>query len=187
MLNVGDKVGMLRKVKKVDESEEWTLLTGKINKITNTKKYGRRYFTNIFYPLDADSVDLNTEDMEEAAKGKTYILTKEVFGLNDDTRPYAEQWIEWANKNPNKAVSIFCDFMESGVCQDEMMSKWQIIYTTDQIKEAKRNVQKYMRKHGSDEDFIENISDDFVMGFMISQGMAWSDYDNGIRPCYHNN
>lgn len=119
MLNVGDKVGMLRKVKKVDESEEWTLLTGKINKITNTKKYGRRYFTNIFYPLDADSVDWNTEDMEEAAKDKTYILTKEVFGLNDDTRPYAEQWIEWANKNPNKTVSIFCDFMEGGVCQDD--------------------------------------------------------------------
>ena len=42
-----------------------------------------------------------------------------------------------------------------------MMSRWQVICTTDQIKEAKRNVQKYMRKHKSDEDFIENISDDF--------------------------
>ena len=68
-----------------------------------------------------------------------------------------------------------------------MMNRFQVIYTTDQIKEAKRNVQKYMRRHGSDEDFIENISDDFVMGFMISQRMAWSDYDNGIQPCYHNN
>ena len=48
---------------------------------------------------------------------------------------------------------------------------------TDQIKEAKRNVQKYMRKHGNDENFIENISDDFVMVFMIFQRMAWSDYD----------
>lgn len=38
-----------------------------------------------------------------------------------------------------------------------------------------------MRKHKSDEDFIENISDDFVMGFMISQRMAWDDYDNGIQ------
>ena len=58
-----------------------------------------------------------------------------------------------------------------------MMSRWQIICTTDQIKEAKRNVQKYMRRHGSDEEFIENISNDFVMGFMISQRMAWDDYD----------
>lgn len=68
-----------------------------------------------------------------------------------------------------------------------MMNRFQVICTTDQIIEAKRNVQKYMRRHGSDEDFIENISDDFVMGFMISQRMAWSDYDNGIQPCYHNN
>lgn len=49
--------------------------------------------------------------------------------------------------------------------------------STDQIKEAKRNVQKYMRKHGNDENFIENISDNFVMVFMIFQRMAWSDYD----------
>ena len=88
MLNVGDKVGMLRKVKKVDESEEWTLLTGKINKITNTKKYGRRYFTNIFYPLDADSVDWNTEDMEEAAKDNPQEYLKAIFNakMNGDIK-----------------------------------------------------------------------------------------------------
>lgn len=62
-----------------------------------------------------------------------------------------------------------------------MMGRFQVICTTNQIKEARRNVQKYMRKHKSDEDFIENISDDFVMGFMISQRMAWDDYDNGTR------
>ena len=62
-----------------------------------------------------------------------------------------------------------------------MMGRFQVICTTDQIKEAKRNVQKYMKKHKSDEDFIENISDDFVTGFMISQRMAWDDYDNGTR------
>ena len=62
-----------------------------------------------------------------------------------------------------------------------MMGRLQIICTMDQIKEAKRNVQKYMRKHKSDEDFIDNISDDFVMGFMISQRMAWDDYDNGAQ------
>ena len=53
-----------------------------------------------------------------------------------------------------------------------MMGRLQVICTTDQIKEAKRNVQRYMRKHKSDEDFIKNISDDFVMGFMISQRLA---------------
>ena len=62
-----------------------------------------------------------------------------------------------------------------------MMGRLQVICTTDQIKEAKRNVQKYMRKHKSDEDFIDNISDDFVMGFMISQRMVWDDYDNGTQ------
>lgn len=53
-----------------------------------------------------------------------------------------------------------------------MMGRLQVICTMDQTKEAKRNVQRYMRKHKSDEDFIKNISDDFVMGFMISQRMA---------------
>lgn len=62
-----------------------------------------------------------------------------------------------------------------------MMGRLQVICTTDQIKEAQRNVQKYMRKHKSDEDFIDNISDDFVMGFMISQRMVWDDYDNGTQ------
>ena len=42
--------------------------------------------------------------MQEKAKG--YIITKEVFGLNDITRPIAEKWIEWANENMDKAVSI---------------------------------------------------------------------------------
>ena len=36
-----------------------------------------------------------------------------------------------------------------------MMGRLQVICTTDQIKEAKRNVQKYMRKHKSDEDLQE--------------------------------
>lgn len=62
-----------------------------------------------------------------------------------------------------------------------MMGRLQVICTTDQIKEAKRNVQKYMRKHKSDEDFIKNISDDFVMGFMISQRMACDDCERYAR------
>lgn len=54
-----------------------------------------------------------------------------------------------------------------------MMGRLQVICTTDQIKEAKRNVQKYMRKHKSDEDFIKNISDDYLkkMGVDITKGV----------------
>ena len=82
-LNVGDLVGQINQT----SSGEWELYEDKINKITITKKYGRRYFTrSVFYPLDADDVDNNTKDMEESI-GQGYILTKEVFGLNEKTRP----------------------------------------------------------------------------------------------------
>ena len=33
-------------------------------------------------------------------------ITKEVFGINDITRPFAENWIKWANGNMDKAVSV---------------------------------------------------------------------------------
>lgn len=33
-----------------------------------------------------------------------------------------------------------------------MMGRLQVICTMDQTKEAKQNVQRYMRKHKSDED-----------------------------------
>ena len=101
-LNVGDIVGQINQT----SSGEWELYEDKINKITITKKHGRRYFTkSVFYPLDADDVDSNTEDME-ACIGKGYILTREVFGLNDKTRPLAERWVKWANENKDKAVSV---------------------------------------------------------------------------------
>lgn len=41
MLNVGDYVGQINK----DSSGVWKLYKDKINKITTTKKNGRRYFT----------------------------------------------------------------------------------------------------------------------------------------------
>ena len=101
-LNVGDLVGQINQT----SSGDWKLYEDKINKITVTKKHGRRYFTkSVFYPLDADDVDNNTKDMEESI-GQGYILTKEVFGLNEKTRPYAERWIKWANENKDKAVSV---------------------------------------------------------------------------------
>ena len=105
ILNIGDSVGGLYK-RTVDGKSIWELTEDKINKITITKKYGRRYFTRkVFYPLDADDVDQNTKEMEESV-GKGYIITREVFGLNEITRPLAERWVKWANENLDKAVGI---------------------------------------------------------------------------------
>lgn len=102
MLHIGDCVGQINK----GSSGEWKLYEDKINKITETKRYGRRYFTKtVFQPLDADDVDENTKDMEESI-GEGYIIVREVFGLNDKTRPYTERWIQWANENPDKAIGL---------------------------------------------------------------------------------
>lgn len=38
------------------------LVEDKINKITITKRLGKRYFTRKFYPLDAEEVDDNTKN-----------------------------------------------------------------------------------------------------------------------------
>ena len=104
-MNIGDTVGGLY-IRERNGKNEWVLIEDKIQKITITKKYGRRYFTKSkFMPLDADAVDSNTEMMEEAI-GKGYIITGEVFGLNDKTRPFAENWVKWVNDNMDKAVSI---------------------------------------------------------------------------------
>ena len=61
-LNVGDSVGQL-----YDNqiTGNWKLIEDKINKITITKKYGRRYFTKSkFYPLDADDVEYGDNEFE---------------------------------------------------------------------------------------------------------------------------
>lgn len=103
MLKVGDSVGGIYKKINMDGKETWFLCEDKINKIVELKS-GRKYYTKSkFYPLDADDVDDNTDIQEKA---KDYILTKEVFGLNDITRPKAEAWVKWANENMDKAVGI---------------------------------------------------------------------------------
>lgn len=103
MLKVGDSVGGIYKRNK-DGVEEWYLLEDKINKIVENKS-GKKYYTKSkFRPLDAEDIDGNTKIQE---KGEGYILTKEVFGLNDITKLKAEKWVEWANKNMDKAVGFF--------------------------------------------------------------------------------
>ena len=104
-MNIGDTLGGIYKKSK-DGKEFWELCEDKINKIDITKKHGRRYYTKKqWYPLDADEVDENTKQMEESI-GNGYIITREVFGLNENTRLYAERWVEWANENIDKAVSV---------------------------------------------------------------------------------
>jgi threonyl-tRNA synthetase len=103
-MDIGDSVGGIYKKSKNGE-EFWELVEDKIIKITITRRYGRRYFTKSnFFPLDADDVDSTTKMMEEAVN-KGYIITREIFGLNEITRPFAENWIKWANANIDKAVS----------------------------------------------------------------------------------
>lgn len=103
MLKVGDSVGAIYKREK-DGIEEWFLCEDKINKIVELKS-GKKYYTKSkFHPLDAEDVDINTEIQEDA---NGYILTSEVFWLNDITIPKTKQWIEWANKNMDQAVSVF--------------------------------------------------------------------------------
>lgn len=107
-MDIGDSVGALYKRSKVGR-EFWELVEDKINKITITKKLGKRYFTRKnFYPLDAEEVDDNTKIMEKAAN-RGYIITGEVFGLNEKTRPFAERWVKWANENPSKAVGLLTE------------------------------------------------------------------------------
>ena len=105
MLKVGDSVGGIYQKTK-DGVGQWYLCEDKINKIVELKS-GRKYYTKSkFRPLDADDVDSNTE-MQEEAKG--YIITKEVFGLNDITRPKAENWVKWANENTDKVTGIMSE------------------------------------------------------------------------------
>ena len=97
-----DSVGAIYKYSK-DGKEYWVLREDKINKIVELKS-GKKYYTKSkFHPLDAEDVDNNTEIQEEA---NGFILTGEVFGLNDITRLRSKKWVEWANENMDKAVGV---------------------------------------------------------------------------------
>lgn len=62
------------------------LSLSRINKITTTKKYGRKYFTKtVFRPLDADDVDNNTKDMEESI-GEGYIIVIRISMTETNSR-----------------------------------------------------------------------------------------------------
>lgn len=104
-LQIGDLVGGIYEKCNNDGTKSWYLLEDKISKVSQTREGWKYYTKSKFRPLYAEDVDSNTRMMEDAI-GKGYIITKEVFGLNDKTRPFAERWVEWANENKDKAVSI---------------------------------------------------------------------------------
>lgn len=93
--NIGDSVGEIYK----RSDDKWVLLECKITSISITRKSITVKAPKSFNPLDGEELMDNTKDMQNA---DGYILTKEVFVLNDVTRPKAEKWVEWANKNPDK-------------------------------------------------------------------------------------
>lgn len=105
-MKVGDSVGVIQKVLSDAQGRTnyWILLEAKITNIRLNKNGAKYYAPKRFRPLDVEDVDANT-DIQEKAEG--YILTGEVFGLNEITRSKAERWIEWANENPDKAKSIW--------------------------------------------------------------------------------
>lgn len=104
-LQRGDSVGGIYEKYNKDGTKEWCLLEDNISKVSQTKEGWKYYTKSKFRPLYAEDVDSNTNMMEDAI-GKGYIITREVFGLNDKTRPFAERWVKWANNNKDKAVSI---------------------------------------------------------------------------------
>lgn len=104
-LQIGDNIGAIYEKCTFDGVKSWCLREDKIIKVSQTREGWKYYTKSKFRPLYADDIDSNTRMMEDAI-GKGYIITKEVFGLNDKTRPFAERWVEWANRNKDKAVSI---------------------------------------------------------------------------------
>lgn len=104
MQKVGDVLGALYQFENKNDGKYWKLVEDKINKIVELKS-GKKYYTKKrFRPLDVEEVDSNTS-IQEKAKG--YVLTKEVFCLNEITRPKIEAWVEWANSSEDNGKSIF--------------------------------------------------------------------------------
>ena len=107
MLKIGDSIGGIYQVTS-NGAKQWRLIESKINKIVELKS-GKKYYTkDNFKPLFTEEVDDNTE-IQEKAEG--YIITKECFGLNEITRPKAENWVQWANENMDQAVGVLQSYI----------------------------------------------------------------------------
>lgn len=93
----GDYIGSIHK----RDSGKWYLHEGKITSI-RVGKNGVRIYSKAFYPLDYDDVMSNNNILME---NERIMLVREVLWLTDEVRARVEAWIEWANANPDKAVS----------------------------------------------------------------------------------
>lgn len=107
-MKVGDMIGGLYKKTLPDGSQRWELVETKVTKIVSNSR-GTKCYSKRFYPLDVEDVETTTQQMEHA---EGYVLTREPMLLTDTVRKKCERWVEWANTNPNKAVSVLCDITE---------------------------------------------------------------------------
>ena len=96
---VGDYVGYIGK-----RDEKWKLTEDRINAVRLTKNNEVRLYFKNFRPLDHDEVIHNTEWLTGNNK---VMLVQEPLLLTSELRARVENWIEWANENPDKATSIW--------------------------------------------------------------------------------
>lgn len=100
-MKVGSSVGMITK-RNIDGVEQWALIEDKVKQISELKSGKRIYTKSKFRPLDFDDVCNNTEIMEN----KDFVIVREVFELTPKVRKRANEWIVWANDNPDRVKSI---------------------------------------------------------------------------------
>lgn len=101
-MKVGDSIGGLYKKTKPDGTEMWELSEGKITKIVQNSR-GTKIYSKRFYPIEIEEIEDNTKVM---ASADGWINTREVVWLTPEIRRKCERWVEWANNNPEKAVSL---------------------------------------------------------------------------------
>ena len=97
-----------------------------------------------------------TEDHQMILSSDSLCMVEQLQDDSEEDRKENKQWIRRLRGSINGIRDIICN--------------------TDEIKIATCRVQEYMRNHGSDEEFIQNINNDFVLGFMISQRMMHDDF-----------
>ena len=100
-MNVGDIIGGLYPRER-DGQKHWELVESKITRIVQNTK-GTKVYSKRFYPIDVEEIESNTEIMRKASG---WILTREVVLLTPEIRKKCEDWVEWANANPDKAVGL---------------------------------------------------------------------------------
>lgn len=100
-MKVGDCIDGIYKIEK-DGVSEWKLCEGKITRIVQNS-HGTKVYSKRFCPIEIEEIEDNTKIMSEA---QGWINTREVVLLTPEIRSRCERWVEWANKNQDKAVGL---------------------------------------------------------------------------------